>query len=74
MRYGVQKYCQQPTESYDHESNLSNFFKIRNIDKRISQRLNQDKLGIIFDSSFNFFQIVNIYKSCCNTIAWKSFF
>ena len=55
-------------------SNFSNLFKIRNVDKRITQRLNQDKFGIIFDSSFNFFRIVNIYKSCCDTIAWKSFF
>ena len=55
-------------------SDVSNLFEIWNIDEWITQRLDQDKFGIIFDGSFNFFMIINIYKCCCDTVAWKCFF
>ena len=55
-------------------SDVSNLFKIWNVDKWVTQRLNQDKFCIIFDCSFYFFRIVDVNKSCCDTITWECFF
>ena len=44
---------------------------IRNITVRIAQRLQINSLRVILDCAFQFFQIVCIYKGCCNAVSRK---